>query len=77
MSICSTIYTGLCSSLLHVGLDIEIGEHDEEHGPMEEDDVAVVLWEITVYEQRKGGVDKESGELRQLHRRQISRNMKG
>ena len=77
MSICSTIYTGLCSSLLHVGLDIEIGEHDEEHGTMEEDDIAVVLGEITVYEQRKGGVNKESGELRQLHRRQISRNMKG
>ena len=77
MSICSTIYTGLCSSLLHVGLDIEIGEHDEEHRTMEEDDVAVVLGEITVYEQRKGGVNKESGELRQLHRRQISRNMNG
>ena len=77
MSICSTIYTGLCSSLLHVCLDIEIGEHDEEHRTMEEDDVAVVLWEITVYEQRKGGVNKESGELRQLHRRQISRNMNG
>ena len=77
MSIGSTIYTGLCSSLLHVGLDIEVGEHDEEHGTMEEDDVAVVLGEITVYEQRKGGVNKESGELRQLHRRQISRNMNG
>ena len=64
MSISCTIYVGLFSSLLHIGLHVEVGEHSEEHGPVEEDDVAVVFGEITVYKQGKGGVDKERGELR-------------
>ena len=64
MSISSTISVGLFSSLLHIGLHIEVGEHREEHRPVEEDDVAVVFRKITVYKQGKGGVDKESGELR-------------
>ena len=63
MSISSTIYVGLFPSLLHIGLQIEVGEHREEHGAVEEDDVAVVFREITVYEQRKRGVHKEGGEL--------------
>ena len=44
-------------------LDVKVGEHGEEHRTMEEDDVAVVFGEITVYKQGKGGVDKEGGEL--------------
>ena len=64
MPISGTIYVGLFSPLLHIGLDIEVGEHGEEHRPVEEDDVAVVFGEITVYKQGKGRVDKEGGELR-------------
>ena len=63
MPISGTIYVGLFSSLLHIGLQIEVGEHGEEHGAVEEDDVAVVFREITVYQQRKRGVHKEGGEL--------------
>ena len=59
----STIYVGLCSSLLHIGLHIKVGEHRKEHRSVEEDDVAVVFRKITVYKQGEGGVDKESGEL--------------
>ena len=70
----STIYVGLCSSLLHIGLHIKVGEHRKEHRSVEEDDVAVVLGEITVNEKWEGSVHEESCELHQLHGGQISRN---
>ena len=50
--------------LLCVSLPVKVGKEEEEHGAVEEDDVAVVFRKITVYEQRKRGVHKEGGELR-------------
>ena len=38
---------------------------------MEEDDVAVLLGEVAVNEEREGGVDEEGGKLDQLHRGQV------
>ena len=52
-----------CLWLLGVCLPVEVGEEEEEHGAVEEDDVTVVLRKITVYEQWEGGVNKERGEL--------------
>jgi len=67
MSIHCSIHLGFLLSLLDVSLEIEVGEHNEEHRPMEENDVAVVFREITLYEQGEGRVHEESGELYQLH----------
>jgi len=54
------------ASLLHVGLDVEIGEEKEEQGSVEQDDVAEYLGEITLHEERETGVNEESDELSEL-----------
>ena len=74
MSIGGTVGMGLVFPLLNISLQVEVGEHDEEHSAVEEYDVTVVFRKITVYEQWEGGVNKESSELHQLHCSQISRN---
>ena len=58
--------------LLHVGLNIEIQEQNEEHRSMEENDVAVVFWKITFNEYWKTRVNEERGKLYQLHGCQVS-----
>ena len=57
---------GLLASLLHVGLDVEISEEKEEEGPVEQNDVAEYLGEITLEEERETGVNEESDELSEL-----------
>ena len=57
---------------LDISLDVEIEKQDEEHSPMEEDDVAVLLGEITLNEEREGGMNEEGGKLDKLHCGQIS-----
>ena len=57
--------------LLGVGLPVEVGEEEEEHGAVEEDDVAEDLWEVALDEEGEGGVHKEGHELAQLHRGEV------
>ena len=57
--------------LLGVGLPVEVGEEEEEHGAVEEDDVAEDLWEVALYEEGQGGVHKEGHKLTQLHGREV------
>ena len=59
------------AALLDVRLDVEVEEEREEHGSVEEDDVAVLLREVAVDEEREGCVDEERGKLHQLHRGQV------
>ena len=63
---------GILASLLHVGLDVEVGEEKEEQGPVEQDDVAEYFREITLEEERETGVNEESDELSELKSCQIS-----
>ena len=59
------------TALLDVRLDVEVEEEREEHCAVEEDDVAVLLGEVAVDEEREGCVDEERGKLDQLHRGQV------
>ena len=63
---------GILASLLHVGLDVEVSEEKEEQGPVEQDDVAEYLREITLEEERETGVNEESDELSELESCQVS-----
>ena len=54
------------AALLHVGLDVEVGEEEEKQGSVEEDDVAEYLGEVTFEEERKTSVDEECDELSEL-----------
>ena len=57
---------GTFASLLHVGLDVEVGEEEEKQGSVEEDDIAEYLGEVTFEEERKASVDEECDELSEL-----------
>ena len=57
---------GCPAPLLHVGLDVEIGEEKEEESPVEQDDIAEYFGEITLEEKRETGVNEESDELSEL-----------
>ena len=48
-------------------MPVEVGEEEEEHGPVEEDDVAEDLWEVALDEEGEGGVHKEGYKLAKLH----------
>ena len=48
-------------------MPVEVGEEEEEHGAVEEDDVAEDLWEVALDEEGEGGVDEEGHKLAQLH----------
>ena len=48
-------------------MPVEVGEEEEEHGAVEEDDVAEDLWEVALDEEGEGGVDEEGDKLAQLH----------
>ena len=63
---------GCPAPLLHVGLDVEIGEEKEEESPVEQDDIAEYFGEITLEEKRETGVNEESDELSELKSCQIS-----
>ena len=63
---------GALASLLHVSLDIEVGEEKEKQGAVEEDDVAEYLGEVALEEERKASVDEECDKLCELKSRQIS-----
>ena len=52
-------------------MPVEVGEEEEEHGAVEEDDVAEDLWEVALYEEGQGGVHKEGHKLTQLHGREV------
>ena len=73
MTIHNSIHVGFLFFFLYISLEIEVGKHQKEHGPVEQDDVAVVLGEVTVYHQRKGRMHEEGSELYQLHGGQISK----
>ena len=62
------------AALLDVRLDVEVEEEREEHGAVEEDDVAVLLREVAVDKEREGCVDEERGKLHQLHRGQVPKD---
>ena len=53
----------LLASLLHVGLDVEVSEEKEEQGPVEQNNVAEYLGEVTLEEQRETSMDEESHKL--------------
>ena len=57
---------GAPAALLHVGLDVEVGEEEEKQGSVEEDDIAEYLGEVTFEEERKASVDEECDELSEL-----------
>ena len=59
--------------LLDVGLDIEVEEEDEEHGTMEEDDIAVFFGKVTLNEYWKSCMYEECCKLDQLHCCQVSK----
>ena len=63
---------GALAPLLHVSLDIEVGEEEEKQGSVEEDDVAEYLGEVALEEERKAGVEEESDKLCELKSGQIS-----
>ena len=59
---------GLPSPILFdVRLDVEIQKEDEEHGTMEEDDIAVFFGKLTVNKNRESCMDEKGGKLGQLH----------
>ena len=53
--------------LLEIGLAVEVEEEEEEHGAVEEDDVAENLGEVAGDEEGEGGVDEKCHELAELH----------
>lgn len=68
----SGLLLALGSRLLDVCLDVEVQEEEEEHCPVEQDDVAEYLREPAVLEkERQAGVQEEGHELNQLHRGQV------
>ena len=64
---------GCPAPLLHVGLDVEIGEEEEEQGSVEQDDVAEYLGKVALEEERKASVNEECDELSELEGCQVSR----
>lgn len=63
VNICLLFRLGRSGSLLHVGLDVEVSKEKEEQGPMEQNDVAEYLGEVTLEEQRETSMDEESHKL--------------
>ena len=52
-----------CLWFLQVRLPIEVCKEEEEHGAVEEDDIAEDFREVTGNEQREGGVEEECDKL--------------
>ena len=71
ISIDISLLGAACLWLLCVCFPVEVGEEEEEHGAVEEDDVAEDLWEVALDEEGKGGVHKEGDKLAQLHSGEI------
>jgi len=61
------IFNFVLCTFFEVGLNIEIGEHGEEHGAVAEDDEAVEGREAAVDEDGLDGVEGEGSELDHLH----------
>ena len=57
--------------LLDVGLKVEVEEEQKEHCAVEEDDEAESFGEVTLDEEREGGVQEEGDELYQLQGSQV------
>ena len=58
--------------LFDVRLDVEIQKENEEHGTMEENDIAVLFGKLTVNKNRESCMNEKGGKLNELHCRQIS-----
>ena len=53
--------------LLGVCFPVEVCKEEEEHGPVEKDDIAEDLGEVALDEKGEGSVDEEGHKLAQLH----------
>ena len=71
ISIDISLLGAACLWLLCVCFPVEVGEEEEEHGPVEKDDIAEDLWEVAVYEEGEGGVYEEGHKLAKLHCSQV------
>ena len=61
----------LCGPLCEVGLPVKVEEQQEEHSPVEQDDVAEHLWEVALNKQRQRRVQEKCSKLYKLHRGQV------